>query len=90
MPTIVFEGDEKQMFNLRDIEIATQLDGTRTPSCANYILAVSNVIALYWTFDIAFNKKLLKTLSFLAGYVCGLQEFKCTPALQKVLNMLSD
>ena len=47
-----------------------------------------SVIALYWVFDIAYNKHMNKCISFLASHVCKLEVCKANVAIQRRLNIL--
>jgi hypothetical protein len=90
-PSIVVTAENvHSLFSLESIHIATYLDKSPVTSPADYLTAVSTVLSMFWTFDVAFPKELEKTLSFLAGHVCGLVPFKVTPAILKVINYIYD
>jgi hypothetical protein len=58
----------------------------RSDITADYLMAVSTVLSVYLTVDIAFPKELDKTLSCSAGHV----PFKVTSAILKVINYIYD
>ena len=50
--------------------------------------SICSVFALYWVFDIAYNKHVNKCISFLASQVCKLEVCKANVTIQRRLNLL--
>ena len=78
--------DADRILCLEDVELATFLDAQPVTKPSDYLVAVTTLMSMYWTFDVQLPKSLARTIAFLAGHVCQLETFKITPAMQKVLN----
>jgi hypothetical protein len=88
-PVVVASGDATDLFSQMDIlTLVTKVDGVETSHPMDIIQAVCSVLCLYWVYDIAYSKKLKKTLTFLASHVCKLEGAKANVAMQRRLNML--
>lgn len=46
--------DESQIFNLDVVKLSTILDRQPVTSPADYVTAVTTLVAMYWVFDVAF------------------------------------
>lgn len=79
--------DESQIFNFDVVKLSTILDRQPVTFPADYVTAVTTLVAMYWVFDVAFPE-VSRTLNFLAGHVCKLMPFALTAIMRKVTNQL--
>jgi len=64
-------------------------DGVVVSRPKDIFQGLCSVFALYWDFDIAYNKHISKCISFLAGQVCNLEVCKANVAVQRRLDILN-
>ena len=71
-----------------DVLLDTMADGTIVTHPKNIMEGLCSIIALHWVFDIAYSERIKKTFTFLASFVCKLEEYKASVAAQRRLNLL--
>jgi hypothetical protein len=71
-----------------DVLLDTMADGTIVTHPKNIMEVLCSIIALHWVFDIAYSERIEKTFTFLASFVCKLEEYKASVAAQRRLNLL--
>ncbi|XP_065676192.1 uncharacterized protein LOC136092275 isoform X2 [Hydra vulgaris] len=86
-PTIrIICSNQANILHFEDVHRAIYLDGLVICNVQSIDEALKVLIASYWVFEIAFDPRLQKTLTFLANYICGLSEFRVSPPVQRLLN----
>jgi hypothetical protein len=86
---VVASGDAADLFSqINRLTLVTKVDGVETSHPVDIMQAICSVVCLYWVYDIAYSKKLNKTLTFLTCHVCRLEDAKSNVAMQRRLNML--
>nr|XP_047141858.1 uncharacterized protein LOC124816485 [Hydra vulgaris] len=88
-PTInITCSNQANILHFEDVHIAIFLDGLVICNVLSIDEAIKILIASYWVFEIAFDPRLQKTLTFLANYICGLSEYCVSPPVQRLLKKL--
>ena len=87
-PTLVTRGDSLDILFHEDVVLETMADSTVVTHPKNILEGLCSVIALHWVFDIAYCNKIMKTLTFLANFVCKLEDYRASVAVQRRLNLL--
>ena len=80
--------DTDSLFHPNAAEISVILDRIKVATTTSFVDAVSCLIMVHWIYNVEFCDSVSRTLSFMAGHVCGLQTLKITKVIQHGLNVL--
>ena len=88
-PTLVARGAADNIFGDPDtIVFEVVADGVVISRPKDIFQGLCKAFALYWVFDIPYNKHINRCISFLASHVCKLEVCKANVAIQRRLNII--